>query len=186
MRRRTLVLCWLGAVSAWTGLAYCLFSLNVGSIAEPVHHHRLLYYALAVLAPLLTFYPMSRIMDLRTFALEATICWTGLILVVTFLSPDATGMPGYLVFMLLFFGAVSSIFLPLGYWLGYRLLTLRAHRRDTGRARREAYLAGLFVALSLAMNMGGFYNWLNALLLLLILVLVESFALAHKPGTGTG
>ncbi len=33
------------------------------------------------------------------------------------------------------------------------------------------------------MNVGGFLTLLNAILLAAILVLVESFALAHKPGS---
>lgn len=185
MSKRVLLLAWAAALAAWAGIGYGLFAENVGSLSDPLHPLRLAYYGLALAAPALTFFPLARLMGLRTFGVEATVYWTGLILLFTFVSPNTAGMPAYLLFMLLFFGAVSSVFLPLGYALGFKLLTLRVHRRDTGRARREAYLIGLFVALSAAMNLGGFYNPLNSLLLLLILMLVESFALARKPDVGS-
>lgn len=182
MRKLTLIPMWLAASCAWTWLAYSLFVLDIGAVPDPLAPVRLLYYGLLLAAPALTFYPVARMIDARLLTPEATVCWAGLLFLLSFVSPDAAGLPGYLLFLVFYFGAVSSIFLPLGYAVGFRFLTLRAHRRDTGRARREAYLAGLFVVLSTAMNMAGFYNTLNALLLLLILALVESFALAHKPG----
>ncbi len=182
MSRRTLLLTFAAALAAWMGIAYLLLALDVGSMEGLLHPLRLVYYLLAIAAPAITFFPLARLLGMRTWGFEATLSWTGLVLLVTFLQPDVGGLPAYLLCMLLYFGAVASVLLPVGYALGFKLLTLRVHRRDTGRARREAYLGALFVTLSTAMNVGGFLNPLNALLLALILVLVESFALAHKPG----
>lgn len=183
MSKRILALTWAAAVAAWGNVGFLLYSADVGTIEYPLHSVRLLYYVLIVLAPALTFFPLGRLMDLRTFGWEATLCWAGLLAMLTFVPPSTAGLPGYLCLLALLFGSAAAVFLPLGYLLGARLLTLRAHRRDTGRARREAYLASLFVVLSAAMNVGGFYSALNAALLLLILGLVESFGLARKPGT---
>lgn len=182
MSRRMIALLWATSLAAWADVAYMLFALNIGALAEPLHPLRLVYYTLVVAAPALTFFPVARLIGLRTFGWEATGCWAGLVLMLTFVSPDVAGLPGYLAFTALLFGVVASICLPVGYAIGFKLLTLRVHRRDTGRARREAYLAALFVVLSAAMNMGGFLNALNAMLLALILALIESFALARKPG----
>lgn len=182
MNKPALALVWSLALLAWAAVGYFLFSENVGALGNLFHPLRLAYYALSVVAPALTFFPLGRLMRLRTYGFEATLFWAALVSMLTFVSPESGGLPIYMLFLLLLFGAVSAVVMPLGYALGARLLTLRVHRRDTTRARREAYLAGLFVALSAAMNMGGFYNPLNALLLLLILALVESFALARKPG----
>lgn len=182
MSRRMLCLLWAAAAAAWADMGYLLASANVGMLEGFGHPLRILYYVLVLLAPALTFFPLGRLMSLRSFGFEATTSWSGLLLLITFVSPEAAGLPGYLAFLTLLFGAVAAVLLPLGYALGFKLLTLRAHRRDTGRARREAYLGALFVVLSLAMHMGGFYNLLNALLLIGILALVESFALARKPG----
>lgn len=181
MSKVRLLLVWSVALAAWAGVGYGLVAREVGAIPELLHPLRLGYYALVVVAPALTFFPLARLMRLTAFGFEATFFWAGLLLMLTFVSPNSTGMPAYMLFLILLFGAVAAVFVPLNYAVGARLLTLRVHRRDTGRARREAYLIGLFIALSAAMNMGGFYNALNALLLLLILALVESFALARKP-----
>ncbi len=178
-------LVWSAALSAWTAIAYYLLSIGVGAIPDPLHPLRLTYYGLSLVAPVLTFVPVARLVGSKTFAVEAVVYWFGLVTLFTFVSPRAYGLPVYILFMVMLFGACYTLFVPLGYALGFRLLTLRAHRRDTGRARREAYLAALFVALSAAMNTAGFFNPLNALLLLLILALVESFALARKPGPET-
>jgi hypothetical protein len=175
-------LMWMAAAAAWADVAYLLLRVDVGAVVYPLHPLRLLYYVLIVLAPALTFFPVARAMGVRTFGLEATACWAGLLAMLAFVPPDTAGLAGYLGLLACLFGAVASLFLPVGYALGFKLLRLRAHRRDTGRARREAYLAALFVVLSGAMNVGGFYNVLNAVLLALILALVESFALARKPG----
>ncbi len=183
MSKKRLILTWVAATAAWADAGYLLLRADVGAIEYLLHPLRLLYYVLILLAPALTFFPIGRLMDLRTFGLEATVCWAGLLAVVAFVPPDAAGLAGYFGLLACLFGAVASILLPVGYALGFKLLTLRVHRRDTGRARREAYLGALFVVLSAAMNVGGFYNALNAVLLALILVLVESFALARKPGT---
>ncbi|MDP9353608.1 MAG: hypothetical protein M3P51_18970 [Chloroflexota bacterium] len=177
-----LFLIWAAAAAAWADAAYLLVTTNVGAVPGIGNPLRVLYYVLAVVGPALTFFPLGRLMALRSFGFEATLSWAGLLVLVTFVSPETAGLFGYLAFLALLFGATASVLLPLGYALGFKLLTLRAHRRDTGRARREAYLGALFVVLSLAMNMGGFYNLLNALLLLGILALVESFALGRKPG----
>lgn len=182
MRKLKLAACGAVAAWAWTSVAYYLVSVDVGSLADPLHPTRLVYYILAVAAPALTFFPLGALMGARRYGPEATMAWAGLIFLGTFVSPGTAGMSVALVFIGLLFVAASAVFLPIGYWLGNTFLTLRAHRRDTGRARREAYLVGLFVALSAAMNMGGFFSWLNALLLTLMLVLVETFALAYKPG----
>lgn len=182
MSKRMLALTWAAAAAAWGDLAYLLVVVDVGALAHPLHSLRLLYYVLMVLAPALTFFPLARLMGLRAFGPEATLAWAGVAGMLAFVPPDAAGLPGYMLFLALAFLALASVFLPLGYALGFRLLTLRAHRRDTGRARREAYLAALFVVLAAVMNMEGFLNPLNALLLGGMLLLVESFALARKPG----
>lgn len=184
MSKRVLLPLWSLALLLWAGVGYGMVALDVGAIPDTAHPLRVAFYLIAIAAPALLFLPLSRLIGLRTWGYEACCYWTGLILLLTFVSPESAGLPGYLLCILLFFGAVSSVLLPVGYAIGFKLLTLRVHRRDTGRARREAYLGALFVALSAAMNVGGFYNALNALLLGLILLIVESFALASKPGAG--
>lgn len=176
------MLSWAAALSAWTGLAFFLVVADIGSVNDPLAPPRVVYYCLCVLAPLLTFLPIAIGTGLKSYALETTLYWAGFTYMLAFVSPEKAPMPVFLAFAFFLFGTLYSLFVPLGYVLGFRFLTLRVHRRDTGRARREAYLAALFVTLSGAMHMAGFYNAINALLLLLILVLVECFALAHKPG----
>lgn len=182
MGGKMLALMWAAAAVAWADLLYLLLVVDVGAIRHPGHPLRLLTYVLLCLAPALTFFPLGRMMLLRTFGVEATLSWAGLLGILAFVPPGVAGLPGYMAALALLFGASAAIFLPLGYALGFRLLSLRAHRRDTVRARREAYLAALFVVLVAAMNVGGFLNLLNAVLLALILALVEAFALARKPG----
>ncbi|MEJ7655007.1 MAG: hypothetical protein WKH64_17550 [Chloroflexia bacterium] len=182
MSKRLLLGLWSPALAAWAGVVYLLIEIEVGAVADPIHPSRLLYYALCIAAPLLTFEPIGRIVGLRFYGAEATVFWAGLLTLFTFVSPNNLAVSAYLLFMLLLFGAASAVFLPIGYAAGFKLLTLKIHKHDVGRARREGYLAGLFIVLSAAMNLGGFYSLMNGLLLFVILVLAESFALSHKPG----
>lgn len=181
--KKSALLLWPISALAWASIAYYIFSINIGAESDIFAVTRLLYYGLLVIAPVTAAIPICRLTDSRIFWFESLIYWAGLLYMFTFVPPDRYGLPGYLLFMVMLFGACYTIFMPIGYAIGFRLFTLRAHKRDVNRARREAYLLALFLALSAAMNVAGLFNLINAVLLLLILILIELFALAHKSGS---
>jgi hypothetical protein len=78
--------------------------------------------------------------------------------------------------VLLFFGllTVSS---AVAHYLHYRFTSAKSYRSDAKRSFREGALAALFLTLCAWLRMGQALNWINALLLLSALALVEVFIL---------
>ena len=101
--------------------------------------------------------------------------WLGLAYVVWSTDP-ALAMNRVAFVVLLFFGllTVSS---AVAHYLHYRFTSAKSYRSDAKRSFREGALAALFLTLCAWLRMGQALNWINSLLLLSALALVEVFIL---------
>jgi len=107
----------------------------------------------------------------------ATLCWLGLGYLMFAYPPDALGRVLFLSLILL---AVSFTCAPLLLAVHGRLARGSDEPARRGAAWREAGLLGLFCGLCAWLRFIRVLNWVNALLLAVVLVLTEILLLARK------
>jgi hypothetical protein len=110
--------------------------------------------------------------------LMGLLSWLGLAYVVVNTDPALT--VHRLAFLLFLFLGLVSVLSPLAHYLHFRFTAAKSYRSDPRRSFREGGLAGLFVMLCAWLRMGQALNWINALLLLSTLALVEIFILVKS------
>jgi hypothetical protein len=145
---------------------------------------RLIYYALALAAGLLTFVPVQRQLRLPGLALEG-VAGVFLMLYTLAFVPPPTGWllwlpdtPVYAIFAVAVFWSVSAIALPLVYALGKWMFRQRARQYDLRRARRQAHELGLLAAALAALAGLRLLTPFGVALVALILVVAEMLFLS--------
>jgi hypothetical protein len=83
-------------------------------------------------------------------------------------------------FLALLFLGLVCLLSPLVHYLRFRFTAAKSYRSNARRSFREGGLAALFVMLCAWLRMGQALNWINALLLLSTLALVEVFLLVKS------
>jgi hypothetical protein len=106
------------------------------------------------------------------------ISWLGLAYVVYSTDPEAD--ISRLAFLILLFVALLTTFSPLAHFLHFRFTAARSYRSDMRRSFREGGLAALFLVLCAWLRMNQALNWINALLVLSALALIEAFILVRS------
>lgn len=106
--------------------------------------------------------------------LTTALGWLGLIYLIYSTHPE--GVNRWLFFVL-FFGSVTAASLGPAYYLNLRFARESPHQVRLMRALREGALVGLYLTLCAWLEMIRALNWANALVILGILVLLESFLL---------
>jgi hypothetical protein len=110
--------------------------------------------------------------------LAGLLGWLGVAYVVTSTDPALT--VNRLAFLALLFLGLVSVLSPLAHFLHFRFTAAKSYRSNVRRSFREGGLAALFVMLCAWLRMGQALNWINALLLLSTLALVEVFLLVKS------
>jgi len=82
-----------------------------------------------------------------------------------------------LVFLVLLFVGLLTLLSPLAHYLHLRFTPVGSYRDDVRRSLREGGLAASFFTLCVWLQMGEALNWINALLILSALVLIEVLVL---------
>ena len=178
------VLGWILLVIAtaisWVGVWSLIVKVDIGSEPEFFAPMRILAYAVFVLAPLLTFLPVARLLSIPLYDLEAVTAWSTLLFVITFINPgEYPSLPVLLIFLVSLMMALATIFTLVSYAVGYRLLTRRSQRYDFLRARREGYLVSMFLVGLLLLHLLEVLTIVNGALLALIVILLEIFLLSR-------
>ncbi|PDW00628.1 hypothetical protein CJ255_20460 [Candidatus Viridilinea mediisalina] len=172
-------LCWAAV------LALLLFGGM--SRGEPLEFQRLLFYALAIAASILTFGPIEYTMRLVGLTLEGTLGSLLLLYTLAFVpAPQAwllslPDLPVYgLLLMALFLcgAAVSRPFIHSG---TTHLFQNRARAFDARRVRRQSYEVGLLLAAVAAFAALRVLTWVSLLLLVIVLIIAELLFLARVP-----
>lgn len=115
------------------------------------------------------------------WAVSGIVCvlsWLGLVYVV-YITDPAVAL-NRRVFLALLFVALLTTLSPAAHFLHFRFTAARSYRSDVRRSFREGGLAALFLALCAWLRMGQALNWINALLLLSALALIEVFILVRS------
>lgn len=169
-----------GVIGAWAVVWALIVPLNVGSEGSFFAPLRIVAYAAFVVAPLLTFLPIARWLSIPLYDLEAVVAWSTLLFVITFINPGGhPPFPVLLLFLVTLMMSLATMFTLVSYAIGYRVLTRRSQKYDFFRARREGYLAAMFLVGTLLLNLLEVLTIVNGALLALIIILLEVFLLSR-------
>lgn len=171
-------LCWAGA------LALLLFG-GVGLSSDLLAPQRLIFYALALAAPILTLAPVERALGLTGLTIEGTL-GAGLLLYLLAFVPaprdwllSLPDLPIYGLLLAALFLCGAAVSRPLIHAASVRLFHARARARDSRRVRRQSYEVGLLVAVVAALAGLRVLTWVSLLLLALALVIAELLFLSQ-------
>jgi hypothetical protein len=168
------------AILSWLAVVWLIVDYDVGSVTAFAQWDRAVAYALFIFAPLITFMPIARALQIPLYDLEAVVGWSTLLYVLTFINPGETpALPVLLLFLISLMMSLATIFTLVSYAIGYRLLTRRSQQYDFLRARREGYLVSMFIVGCLLLHVLNVLTIINGTLLLLIVLLLEIFLLSR-------
>ncbi|NCC32566.1 MAG: hypothetical protein EOM24_11185 [Chloroflexia bacterium] len=178
-------LCWSAA------LALLLFGGL--SPADPVLAlQRLLFYGLALTAPLLTFIPVERAMALTGLTIEGTVGSFVLLYILAFVPApqdwllDLPDLPIYTLFIVALFLVGAAVSRPFLHAVSLRLFRTRARALDGRRVRRQSYEIGLLVAMIALLAGLRVLTWVSLLLLTVVVVIAELLFLAQVRAEVSG
>ena len=124
----------------------------------------------------------SRLMGNRRLWTVASIIgalsWLGLAYVIYSSDPEIS--LNRLSFLLLLFAALLTTFTPLAHFLHFRFTDPKSYRSDVRRSFREGGLVALFFVLCAWLRMTRALTWINGLLVLSALALIEAFILVRS------
>jgi hypothetical protein len=170
----------LAAIAAWVGVWALIVPLNVGAVSDFFAPIRVVAYLTFVAAPLLTFMPIARLLSIPLYDLEAVTAWSTLLFLIAFINPGShPPFPILLTVLIALMMSLATVFTLVSYAVGYRLLTRRSQKYDFLRARREGYLAAMFLVGILLLHLLDVLTIVNGALLALIIVLLEVFLLSR-------
>ena len=169
----------LGALLSWTMLGQLILIENVGA-RTAFDPWRLLFYLLLLTAPVLTFVPLARWARAPFYDLEATAGWAALGFVVALVTPaDPPTLARFLLVLLPLTVALATLATLASYLVGLRVYRRDQRQHDFVRARRQGYLAAIVLVASMLLFSVGTLSPTSAVLLLVIAVLAEMFALTR-------
>lgn len=167
------------ALLSWGLLGWLVFAADAGS-APALAPRALAAGALLFIAPATTFMPLARLFRAPLYDMEAIAGWASFGFVLTFLAPrQAPSLAEFLIFLLPLTVALASVGTLGAYLIGLRVFRNDPRRYDFVRARRQGYLAALFLVALALLHGIGVLTAANGVLLLVICVLVEALTLAR-------
>ncbi len=113
----------------------------------------------------------------KAFSVLGILGWLGLAYIVLCTDPGIA--LHRLLFLVLLFVALLATFAPVAHFLHFRFTTAGSYQSDVQRSFREGALAALFFVLCAWLRMTEALDWINGLLLLSALALIEVFVLAR-------
>jgi hypothetical protein len=177
--RRPALLLAVAAGLCWAGALAMLLSANLDAERDLLAPTRLIFYALVLVAALLTFVPFQRRLRLPGLAFEGIAGAFLLLYTLAFVPPPTAWLLAppdaavYLILALGLFWSVSASVMPLVHTLGRRVFRQRARQYDLRRARRQAHEVGALAALSVGLTGLRVLTLVSVVLLALILAVLE-------------
>jgi hypothetical protein len=188
--RRPALLLAVAAGMCWACAFAMLLSANLEATHELLAPVRVIFYALVLVAGLLTFVPFQRWMRLPGLALEGVAVSFLLLYTLAFVPPPTAwllALPDTAVYVLLALGlfwSISASAMPAIHALGRWFFRERARQYDLRRARRQAHELGLLAALCIGLAGLRVLTPVPVLLLALILGVAELLFLSFvEPKT---
>ena len=108
------------------------------------------------------------------------LCWCGFLMVVFFINPEATSGLGFVLFYFSLFFAVAGI-LAIGSYLCRLFFTRFYSKKESVQVSfRQAVFLALVFTLGLFLQAHHLMTWLNTVLLVLLITLIEFLILSLK------
>lgn len=123
---------------------------------------------------------------LATMGVSVILCWSAWFLVIFNIDPENAGFIGLAAFYFSFLLALTGVFFFISFMIR-RLFNKKAIvARQVGTSFRQAISYALIVLGALFLQSRGLLNWLNIILLVLTLTVLEIFFVAagHKRTAG--
>jgi hypothetical protein len=178
-------------VAALAGICWAavLTLLLFGSLSSgaPLELQRLIFYGLALAAPLLTFAPIERAMGLTGLTVEGTVGVALLLYTLAFVPAPRDWLlalpelPIYGLLLMALFLCGAALSRPLIHAATTRLFAERARAYDGRRVRRQSYEVGLLLTTVAALAGLRVLTWVSLLLLIVVLLIAELLFLSRVP-----
>ena len=174
------------ALVCWVALLALLLFGGLDTVA-PLDPQRLLFYGLALTAPLLTFIPIERATGLLGLTVEGSVGLALLLAMLAIVPAPRAGLlalaelPIYGLMLLALFLSVSALVRPLIYQANLRFWPVRALPTNSRRVRRQSYEVGLLPVAIATLAALRVFTWISLFLVIIILVIIELLFLIWAP-----
>ena len=123
-------------------------------------------------------------MTLRAYliimSITTAICWLAWFFVVYTVDPNITSRIGLALFYISLFLAIVGTTAILGFIVRFAALKKELAFRSVKEAFRQSFLFALLVSVSLFLLSQGLFTWLNLILLVVCLSILEFFMLSYS------
>jgi len=174
------------ALVCWVALLALLLFGGLDTVA-PLDPQRILFYGLALAAPLLTFLPIERATGLLGLTVEGSVGLALLLAMLAIVPAPRAGLlalselPIYGLVLLALFLSVSALVRPLIYQANLRFWPVRALPTNSRRVRRQSYEVGLLPVAIATLAALRVFTWISLFLVIIILVIIELLFLIWAP-----
>jgi len=108
------------------------------------------------------------------------VCWGIFLFVAGLVDPTATNWLGFLLFYLALFVSLSGTIALIGFLFRFVIMKKELAFNSVKVAFRQSFLFSLFIVILLVLKAAALFNWLNLLLLVVILSILELFLISYK------
>jgi len=112
------------------------------------------------------------------------VCGGAFALVLFFINPKTTGALGFLLFYLSLFFALTGLLSLLGFYVRCVFTRKFQEFEQAQISFRQAAFFGIIVSVSLLLQSQQLLNWLNAVILVFLLTIIEFFIISLKRNHG--
>ncbi len=108
------------------------------------------------------------------------LCWAAWGYILWTVNPETTNWPGFLLFYVALFLAVTGTAALLGFVVRFVALKKELAFRSVKEAFRQSFLFAALIVISLMLLSKGLFSWLNLLFLVIGLSVLEFFLLSYE------
>jgi hypothetical protein len=113
-------------------------------------------------------------------AIATLLCWIAWGYILWTVNPETTNWPGFLLFYVSLFWAVTGTAALLGFVVRFVALKKELAFRSVKEAFRQSFLFAALIVISLMLLSKGLFSWLNLLFLVIGLSVLEFFLLSYE------
>lgn len=117
---------------------------------------------------------------LTIMTILTTICWSAFVLIIFLIDPQTTNSTGFILFYVSLYLSLVGTAATLGFVVRFVFLKKHLVFRLVKDAFRQSFLFAALITLSLWLLPRGLFSWLNLLLLVVALTVLEFFWLSYE------
>ena len=117
---------------------------------------------------------------LITMAMMTLVCWGAWGYIILIINPEATNWIGFSLFYSSLFLALTGTAALIGFIIRFVFLKQKLAWRSVKEAFRQSFLFSSLIAISLLLLAKGLFTWLNLILLVFSLTVLEFFLISYE------